>query len=278
MGIIHFEEIGEGRPAVLIHGFAADRRLMTGCMEPIFLSRQGGAGRRRFYIDLPGMGETPAPEYIADSDGIVDEVLAFIDEKLPSGPFLLIGESYGAYLAREILRRSFARVEGLLLICPAVLPHREDRELPAPRVLKKIDFPRQGARHPKESADYNDFTVQTPRTWERYLREVIPGARAADRAFLKKLRPRGYALKHDPDILPEPFDKPALILLGRQDHLVGYRDGWKIVDNFPRGTFAILDRAGHNLQIEQPGLFNTLVSEWLDRVEESRPRNDPETG
>jgi len=29
-----------------------------------------------------------------------------------------------------------------------------------------------------------------------------------------------------------------------------------------------LDTAGHNLQIEQPQLFNTLVNEWLDRIEE----------
>ncbi|WP_177184527.1 alpha/beta fold hydrolase [Psychrobacillus sp. OK032] len=29
-----------------------------------------------------------------------------------------------------------------------------------------------------------------------------------------------------------------------------------------------MDKAGHNLQIEQPQLFNTLVNEWLDRMEE----------
>jgi pimeloyl-ACP methyl ester carboxylesterase len=214
------------------------------------------------------MGESPAPEYIRDSDGIVDAVLEFIAERVPSGPFLLIGESYGAYLAREILRKLSARIEGVLLICPAVLPHKEDRELPAPRVVKRDTFHRTEKLNPKETADFDDFTVQTARTWDRYLREVLSGARAADRAFLKKLRPRGYALKHDPDALDAPFDKPALILLGRQDHIVGYRDGWKIIENYPRGTFAVLDRAGHNLQIEQAGLFNALVGEWLDRVEE----------
>jgi pimeloyl-ACP methyl ester carboxylesterase len=28
-----------------------------------------------------------------------------------------------------------------------------------------------------------------------------------------------------------------------------------------------LDTAGHNLQVEQPVLFNALIQEWLDRVE-----------
>ncbi len=57
--------------------------------------------------------------------------------------------------------------------------------------------------------------------------------------------------------------------MGRQDHWLGYKDAWKILENYPRATFAVLDRAGHCLQMEQEKLFNQLVSEWLDRVEES---------
>lgn len=47
------------------------------------------------------------------------------------------------------------------------------------------------------------------------------------------------------------FTKPALFLLGRQAASVGYKDTWKISDNYPRATFAVLDKAGHNLQLEQ---------------------------
>jgi pimeloyl-ACP methyl ester carboxylesterase len=71
------------------------------------------------------------------------------------------------------------------------------------------------------------------------------------------------------DAASPPFDKPTLILTGRQDSSVGYRDAWQILENYPRGTFAVLDRAGHNLQIEQETLFNALINEWLDRVEEN---------
>ena len=55
--------------------------------------------------------------------------------------------------------------------------------------------------------------------------------------------------------------------MGRQDSIVGYRDAWEIIENYPRGSFVVLDKAGHNLQIEQEDLFNNLVLEWLDRVE-----------
>lgn len=41
------------------------------------------------------------------------------------------------------------------------------------------------------------------------------------------------------------------------------------LENYPRGTLTVLDRAGHNLQIEQETLSNALVNEWFDRVEEN---------
>ena len=84
-----------------------------------------------------------------------------------------------------------------------------------------------------------------------------------------KLQQNGYAFSFDVDRLNEKFNNPTLILLGRQDSSVGYKDAWSILDNYPRGTFAVLDKAGHNLQIEQKNLFNSLVNEWLERVNES---------
>jgi hypothetical protein len=41
------------------------------------------------------------------------------------------------------------------------------------------------------------------------------------------------------------------------------------LESYPRATFAVLDRAGYNLPIEQERLFAALVEEWLDRVEEA---------
>ncbi|MET8349477.1 MULTISPECIES: hypothetical protein [unclassified Micromonospora] len=38
-----------------------------------------------------------------------------------------------------------------------------------------------------------------------------------------------------------------------------------LLPHYPRATFAVLDVAGHNLQIEQPRLFDALMHEWLDR-------------
>ena len=79
----------------------------------------------------------------------------------------------------------------------------------------------------------------------------------------------GAEIVHSEIVEAVSFTKPVVLLAGRQDHIAGYRDVWRILENYPHGTFAILDRAGHDLQIEQPQLFNALVSEWLNRVRES---------
>ncbi|MBA1334262.1 MAG: Hydrolase, alpha/beta fold family [Firmicutes bacterium] len=110
--------------------------------------------------------------------------------------------------------------------------------------------------------------VQSDETWRRFREEVLPGLKLADEAFLTNFKETGYAFSFDVDEAGSSFDKPTLILMGRQDTSVGYRDAWDLLDHYPRAAFAVLDRAGHNLQIEQPNVFTCLVSEWLDRVAE----------
>jgi pimeloyl-ACP methyl ester carboxylesterase len=88
----------------------------------------------------------------------------------------------------------------------------------------------------------------------------------ADNDFFDRLKNQGYAFSFNVDELKEKFEKPSLFILGKQDSCVGHKDAWSKLDNYPRATFAVLDKAGHDLQLEQTELFNHLVNEWLDRV------------
>ena len=88
----------------------------------------------------------------------------------------------------------------------------------------------------------------------------------ADTEFLENSLGKNVPFSFNVDLLEQPYVKPTLILMGRQDSAVGYRDTWHILENYPRASFVILDKAGHNLQIEQEVLFNEIVKEWLGRV------------
>lgn len=265
---LYYEEIGTGRPIVLIHGFTPDHQLMSGCMEPVFQER---AGWRRIYLDLPGMGRSRDYAGIENTDGMLDAVLELIDKLVPESRFAVVGESYGGYLTRGIVARHPERVEGAAYICPMIVPEHAQRELPVHTVIHEDP----ALKAELSSEEYEDFrsmgVVLNRRTWERYTEEIVTGLRLADVAFLDKIRARyGFSFPLE----REKFGSPSLFLLGRQDTAVGYADALRLLEQYPRGTFAVMDRAGHNLQIEQEAAFHTLINEWLDRVEEARDRNN----
>jgi len=146
------------------------------------------------------------------------------------------------------------------------LPYEEQRDLPEPIILVK-DENLVSKLSPFEREIFEDVaTVINQKVLERGKEEGISGITIADMIFLEKVR-ENHEFSFNVDLLNEKFDKPALFLLGRQDSNVGYRDAWEIIENYPRATFAILDTAGHILQIEQEELFNALSNDWLDRVE-----------
>jgi pimeloyl-ACP methyl ester carboxylesterase len=262
---VYYESFGEGRPLVALHGFSPDHRLMKGCLEPVFRRRKGWS---RIYPDLPGMGKTRGEPWIKSSDQMLDVVLEFIDKVVPNEHFVLAGESYGGYLARAVVQRKRSQVDGLLLICPMIVADRNRRTIPKPLVVAKdSEFLLSLARD--DLADFESgHVVLTSRVWNRYRKEVHPGLTAADYKFLGTLEKEGYALSFDLEAYAGTFEKPSLMLVGRQDSSVGYYDAWSVLEKYPRMTFAVLDRAGHDLQIEQEKLFSALVSEWADRVEE----------
>ena len=59
---IDWEEHGDGRPILFLHGWTMNRRLEIADYEPIFAARHGW---RRIYPDLPGMGQSVAKAGLA---------------------------------------------------------------------------------------------------------------------------------------------------------------------------------------------------------------------
>ncbi|MBW4083458.1 alpha/beta hydrolase [Paenibacillus sp. S150] len=248
---------------LILHGNGPDHQMMMGCMEPLFSEQDA---YRRIYVDLPGMGKSPAAEWIRSSDGMLQAVKMMIGALIPDGHFILVGQSYGGYLARGLVREYADSIDGLLLLCPCIIADSSKRELPAHEVMLRD----AGLLEELSAAEREEFTsiavVQSRETWERFSREILSGLQLADEAFMHRIRAAGgYPFSFEAAAVP-PFDKPALIITGRQDSMTGFKDAWKLLDMYPHATFAVLDRAGHNLHLEQEELFKVLTREWLARV------------
>jgi pimeloyl-ACP methyl ester carboxylesterase len=266
---VNYEAFGEGTPVINLHGSTLDVHSMMGCMEPVFENRKGW---KRIYLDLPGHGKTMDRDWIKGSDDVLQVVLDFIDGIIPDTHFLLAGLSYGGYIARGIIHHRPEEVAGLLLIAPRVVSNPAERTLPSKRVLvKEAEFLEELDSKVREGFE-DVAVVQTRNHWNRYDKEIRSGVSVADNKFLQRIQPSIDTFSFDVDKLSRGYDRPTLIITGRQDHWVGYQDAWTIIENYPRATFAVLDRAGHAVQMEQEDLFAALVNEWLDRVEETFTR------
>lgn len=280
-------EIGDdkGIPVIFIHGWEMDSKAEAYDFEPIFSAQSPSStaapahspSYRRIYIDLPGMGNSAANS-IRDLDEMFQRVVSFIDTRLEeSTHFLLVGTSCGGYLARAVARKYRTRVDGLLLRVPLVKPDDKTRDLDPFVPLVRDD--QVMATLPAEVRKLvgKHVLVQT-HAYVAALRAafenaVLPAMRAADGDALGPIRsdPLRYRLTVPLEENEEGvrFPAPALILTGRQDDHVGYRDALGLLDWYPRATFTVLDRAEHALPLDdQRGLFDGLVRDWLARVVE----------
>ncbi len=255
---IFYESYGTGQPIVMLPGRPSDHRVMERFMEPLFAQRDGWL---RLYPDLPGTGRTLGVDRLATHDQMLDAMLAFIDTVIPGQRFVLAGLSYGGYLAHGVVYHRAASIDGLLLCAPQVKADPTQAHLP-PRTTLVEDPVLVAELGPVAGL----IVVQTPTVVEA-VHDMLAEVQIADHIFNERLE-EASPFSFDVDRLPAPFGGPTLMLTARQDHLCGYRDAWDLLDNYPRATFAVLDRAGHFVNIEQDVLCQALMREWLDRVEE----------
>jgi pimeloyl-ACP methyl ester carboxylesterase len=265
---VYYEDIGSGLPLVILHGMPLDHHHIFNDLEPLFVDRHGW---RRIYPDLPGMGKTIAADWITNQDHMLDIILEFIEKVAPGERFTVAGTSYGGYLARGVINRKGKHIDGMFINVPSVETNEIKKDLPKHRVIKESqEF--LAALTPDEQDLRSLIVTQSLELLQDFRSWFSPAGAMADQAFLERLN-KNFSLSFSVDALPEPFPAPTLILTGRFDHWCGYREAYKLLENYPRATYAVLDKAGHALASEQKTLFRALVNEWLDRVEEYAKEN-----
>ena len=247
---VHHVEHGTGVPLVALHGSGVDHRETEAAVEAVV-----PAGYRRIYPDLPGMGRSSA-EGLDGNDDVVRRLCDFL-EHLAAGPVLLLGHSYGAYLARGVAARRPDAVRGLALLCPAA---ERSRDVPEHQVVHQ-DADAYDELEPDQRAGYDEyFVVRTAATARRYRDHVLPGTTTVDEAALGRIF-AGWKV----DVGTTPFAAPTLIAAGRRDSFVGYADAVALIENYPRATLAVVEDAGHALMHERPELLAALLVDWLRR-------------
>jgi pimeloyl-ACP methyl ester carboxylesterase len=209
----------------MLHGWSLDHSEMVFDMESHFKERRGW---RRIYLDLPGFGRTPGADWISGGDEMLQLVLDVLDKLIPDERFVAVGTSYGAYLARGVVQRRGSEMDGLMLSVPLIRADEAERTLPPHTVLMKDETFVKVAREEGFGWIEELGVVLDPRVQE--YAKVLNSVPEGDKTCQEKVRKR-YAYTFDVDQLEKPFPAPTLLLMGRQDNVVGYGDAWKTFAN-----------------------------------------------
>ncbi|MEH7302332.1 alpha/beta fold hydrolase [Neobacillus drentensis] len=261
-GCINYEISGCGFPILILHSMGTDYRSMKAWLEPVFYDIEGF---QRIYIDIPAHGQSLIDDHFASSDDMLLNILDFIDRIIPNQEFSLIGFSYGGYLAQGILHQRRNLVKSICLLATAL--HLKEKRILPEKVVQDQDMGAiMGLDSDIRLAFETLMNIQNKENLEIFLREIQPGRFLANRNFLlSNWREKGYYFSEEPLQDADMVSLPALLILGKQDSICGYKDHFNLFEKFSHATFAVLDQAGHMLHIEKREIVQGLIKDWLSR-------------
>lgn len=239
---------------------------MEGAFEPVFAEMVDWS---RIYIDLPGTGGSPP--ITPNSDAVLDEVVSTLSSLLGSQRFMVIGWSYGGYLATGLLRRMRNQVSGLLAICAGTKILRADRDItgtndstPQPLWLKEVP----GELH----GHFNTAIGCQTREVATRVANALAARGPMDEAFLEELQTNGYQLSDEGS--SDQYDGIVTFLTGRRDRIAGFRGQFDSLTIFPQANYVAVADAGHYLPFELPQVLHAVTVDFLERTALELSRHD----
>jgi pimeloyl-ACP methyl ester carboxylesterase len=244
---IELLEVGEGRPVLFLHGVEG--------IEPDapWLTALAAAGHRVIAPSHPGFGHSEHPHEFRSVDDLAYFYLELL-EVLDLHDAVLIGSSFGGWLAAEIAVRSTARIAEVVFVDALGIKvgGPRDRSVTDVHALSQAQVaevafhdPAAGRRDYSALSDHELLGVARSREafayfgWRPYMHN--PGLRR----WLRRIR------------------VPALVVWGESDGIVSLDYGRAFAAELPHGRFATIAEAGHYPYVEQPARFVELVTGFL---------------
>ena len=236
MAIHHLVE-GEGRTVVLLHAGVADLRMWDRPTAALV-----AAGRRVVRCDLRGYGSTPLETGASYSDA--EDVLALVEE-LGLRSFMLVGASYGGYVAQQVATARPDQVERLVLVCTA-------GDLVEPDEGLRAFWQEEGRL--LDAGDIDAATELNVATW------LGPEADAENRSLVRTMQRAAFDHQlaagdvddHDLQVSCELLTMQVTVIVGAHDFAFFADTARALVARLPHAELVELDWAGHLPTLERP--------------------------
>jgi len=255
----HYIEKGEGEPVILIHGFFFDSHMWDTNLDVL-------TERYKVYVpDLWGFGYSTRKPLDYGYPLYARQLELFMDA-LGISKATLVGQSMGAGTMIKFCVDHRQRVEKMVLVDPAVLPHKlpllgQFANLPWVGELI-LGLPGNFMRtfSLKNSFIYN-HSIITPEFFETITR--FQKVEATNEVLLAVLRKQFFHTLEVEVSQVGHMQIPALIVGGRQSVAEPTLLTQHVHQLLAGSQLEILDQAGHCPNVEQAEVFNRLTLQFL---------------
>ena len=220
---IFYRTVGNGKPLILIHGFAEDGNIWTNQID--FL-------KNHFQLiipDLPGSGKS---EMITDMSiesmaEVIKEIITLELQKFPlqgaegvwADGVCLAGHSMGGYITLAFAEKYPDMLSSLALVHSSAFADSEEKKA---NRLKSIEFVKKNGAHEFLKAVIADLFSET---WSANNNETVEEQIKKSRSFTDEAIIQYYqAMINRPDrtAVLKNFNKPILFIIGEHDKAVPF--------------------------------------------------------
>ena len=236
-------EAGSGTPVALVHGNFACKEWWRSLLE------DPPPGARLLAPDLPGFGESPAPEGFVPSIPAYAQALRDFLRAVGAEEAVLVGHSLGGAVATEAAEE---RTRGLVLLNAA-----PPSGLPTPEAYYPVLESYRQDRKALERA----LEAMAPTQRPPWFPELVD---CAQRMHPAHYQGNARALAHWR--ASRAYGGPVLVLYGTLDPLISREMAEATAAFFPKARLQVLEGVGHSLNLENPGLLKAILEGFLKEV------------
>lgn len=253
---IAYSDQGTGLPIVFLHAFPLNRTMWA--TQEKALSSQF----RVITIDLRGHGESDAPLWRYTLEQSTDDVRALLDQ-LAIQQALFVGLSMGGYILFAFYRKYAGRVKGMILTdtrAQADTPEGKEGRFQMAQIAYK--------KGPSAIADImiqkllSPATIQTRPEIAQKVRAMIEGNQ------ISGIAGDLMSMAERPDSVPllSQITCPTQIIVGELDQATPPSDAKLMAEKIPGARLAVIPRAAHLANLEQPEAFNKIVAAFASEL------------
>ena len=251
MSDIYIDDIGEGFPLVLVHGYLGSSEMWT------FQKEYFSKNYRVIIPALPGFGESHSVKSLNSINKMAKKIISVLEQK-KIDKFNLIGHSMGGMIVQEISKLIGERVNKLICFATGPIgdiPGRFETMDETGEKLKKEGLQISFSSVPpkwfvKGEKDKNYFLCKNA------IKNV--SLETADNALLAMKNWSGI------DNLKN-IKNETLIIWGDKDTSYNFDQVNTLNKNIKNSRLEIFKDCAHNVHLEQPDKFNNLIQGFISK-------------